>query len=225
MNNEVKLIGWYGDDLTHACSAWTSTSRELTEDKIKRVPQLLKMLAQEGHHTPFEKSSLHFLVTVDQATHIHLLKHRIGVSINGESARYKELKEDKTGLPSDWEGIKLSENAIPHKQDREIWGNDWLTVLRRHSEISNMLYHQALADLTPVLGRKRAKESARFFKTFNSQITMDVMFNWRSFAHFQHLRNDEHAQVEVREVAQEMLRLVKEIDGNPFEHTIKAFGY
>lgn len=223
MNNEVKLIGWYGDDLTHACSAWTSTSRELTEDKIKRVPQLLKMLAQEGHHTPFEKSSLHFLVTVDQATHIHLLKHRIGVSINGESARYKELKEDKTGLPSDWEGIKLSENAIPHKQDREIWGNDWLTVLRRHSEISNMLYHQALADLTPVLGRKRAKESARFFKTFNSQITMDVMFNWRSFAHFQHLRNDEHAQVEVREVAQEMLRLVKEIDGNPFEHTVKAF--
>ena len=51
------------------------------------------MLASEGHHTPFEKSSLHFLVTVDQATHIHLLKHRIGVAINGESARYKELKE------------------------------------------------------------------------------------------------------------------------------------
>ena len=75
------------------------------------------------------------------------------------------------------------------------------------------------------MGRKRAKETARFFKTFNSQITMDVMFNWRSFAHFQYLRNDEHAQVEVREVAQEMLRLVKEIDGNPFEHTIKAFGY
>ncbi len=34
----------------------------------------------------------------------------------------------------------------------------------------------------------RAKESARFFKTFNSQITMDVMFNWRSFYHFQQLR-------------------------------------
>ena len=100
-NNKVELLGHYGDDLVHACSAWTSTSRELTAEKIERVPKLLTMLATEGHHTPFEKSSLHFLVTVDQATHIHLLKHRIGVSINGESARYKELKEDKTYLPAD----------------------------------------------------------------------------------------------------------------------------
>lgn len=44
-------------------SAWTSTNRDLTEDKKKRLPELLKMLAEKGHHTPFEKSSLHFLVT------------------------------------------------------------------------------------------------------------------------------------------------------------------
>jgi flavin-dependent thymidylate synthase len=204
MNNKVELLGHYGDDLVHACSAWTSTSRELTDEKIERVPKLLNMLASEGHHTPFEKSSLHFLVTVDQATHIHLLKHRIGVSINGESARYKELKEDKTYLPSDW----------PER---------WDTALRNFTNESNTLYHMCLEELTPVLGRKRAKESARFFKTFNSQITMDVMFNWRSFAHFQQLRNSEHAQVEVRELAQQMLKLVKNIEGNPFKHTIKAF--
>jgi thymidylate synthase ThyX len=85
------------------------------------------------------------------------------------------------------------------------------------------LYHQCLEDLTPTLGRKRAKESARFFKAFNSQITMDVMFNWRSFYHFQQLRNSDHAQREVRELAQNMLDKVKEIEGNPFELTIKAF--
>ena len=203
-NNKVELLGYYGDDLVHACSAWTSTSRELTSEKIERVPKLLTMLATEGHHTPFEKSSLHFLVTVDQATHIHLLKHRIGVSINGESARYKELKEDKTYLPTDW----------PER---------WDTALRNFTNESNMLYHQCLDELTPILGRKRAKESARFFKTFNSQITMDIMFNWRSFAHFQQLRNSEHAQVEVQELAQQMLDLVKNIEGNPFKHTIGAF--
>jgi thymidylate synthase ThyX len=49
------------------------------------------------------------------------------------------------------------------------------------------------------------------------------MFNWRSFYHFQKLRNDEHAQLEVRELAQQMLELVKTIEGNPFEQTIKAF--
>jgi flavin-dependent thymidylate synthase len=204
MNNIVELLGHYGNDLTHACSAWTSTSRELTDEKITRVPKLLTMLASEGHHTPFEKSSLHFLVTVDQATHIHLLKHRIGVSINGESARYKELKEDKMYIPYDW-------------------SNTWHFKLKEYTEQGNKLYHEALEYFTPILGRKRAKESARFFKTFNSQITMDLMFNWRSFAHFQQLRNSEHAQVEVRQLAQDMLDQVKNIEGNPFEHTINAF--
>jgi thymidylate synthase ThyX len=38
------------------------------------------------------------------------------------------------------------------------------------------------------------------------------------------LRNSEHAQVEVRELAQQMLDLVKNIEGNPFKYTIEAFG-
>jgi len=203
-SNKVELIGYYGSDLVHAQSAWTSTSRDLTPDKIGRIDKLLTMLAKEGHHTPFEKSSLHFLVTVEQATHIHLLKHRIGVSINGESARYKELKEDRMYVPYDW-------------------NNSWANKLEKYAEEGNQLYHEALEYFTPILGRKRAKESARFFKAFNSQITMDVMFNWRSFYHFQNLRNSEHAQVEVRHLAQEMLDQVKNIEGNPFELTIKAF--
>jgi flavin-dependent thymidylate synthase len=201
--NKVELIGFYGSDTVHALSAWTSTSRNLTHEKEARIPDLLSMLAREGHHTPFEKSSLHFLVTCDQASHIHLLKHRIGVSINGESARYKELKEDRYHVPEDW-------------------NEHWVENLISFTDISNTFYHKALEELTPILGRKRAKESARFFKTMNSQITMDVMFNWRSFAHFQGLRNSEHSQKEIREIAAEMLRLVKEID--EFEHTIKAFG-
>lgn len=208
--NKVELLGYYGSDLVHAQSAWTSTSRDITDEKKARIGKLLTMLASEGHHTPFEKSSLHFLVTVDQATHIHLIKHRIGVSVNGESARYKELKEDKYYLPDDWKGLG-DEN------------DTWLSKLTSFTEEGNRLYHQCLEDLTPILGRKRAKESARFFKTFNSQITMDVMFNWRSFYHFQKLRNSEHAQLEVRQLAQDMLELVKNIDGNPFALTIEAF--
>ena len=100
---------------------------------------------------------------------------------------------------------------------------NWYEHLEWFTANANHWYHQCLEELTPILGRKRAKESARFFKTFNSQITMDISFNWRSFAHFQGLRNSEHAQLEVRELAQQMLELVKSIEGNPFEHTIKSF--
>lgn len=226
MSNKVELIGWYGGDEINACSAWTSTSRDLTTKKKERIPDLLKMLAENGHETPFEKSIIHFLVDTEIASHIHILKHRIS-SLNAESARYKELKEDKFYIPEDWQNAKLEEDL-----DIENWyghfsalkGEAWSNILEDYTKVGNELYHRALKDLTAAVGRKRAKESARFFKTYNSQIQADVMFNFRSFVNFQRLRNSEHAQLEIREIAAEMLRLVKEIPGDPFKYTIEAFG-
>lgn len=201
-NNTVELMGTYGSDETHALSAWTSTSRYLSPKKRARMGKLLDMLAREGHHTPFEKSSLHFLVTTDIATHIHLLKHRIGVNINGESARYKEFKIDKYYLPVDWPESERDNLEAFIKQAYEN-------------------YHGCIARLEEAgYSRKRAKESARLYLPYGIQITCDIMFNWRSFAHFQKLRNDEHAQLEVRQVAAEMLRLVEE--GGDFPMTINA---
>jgi len=234
MKNEVELIGYYGDDNTHALSAWTSTSRDLDEGKHTRIGKLLTMLAKDGHHTPFEKSSIHFLVTTDIASHIQLLKHRIAVSINAESARYKELQEDKYFLPEDWGDIRNSKpnlrvdasgepSASLYNKQTTFNNEKWTSILRKYTELGNNLYHQCVADLEPVLGRKRAKESARFFKTYNSQITADVMFNWRSFAHFLNLRNKPDAQLEIREIAATMLSQVKSIEGNPFKLTLEAF--
>jgi thymidylate synthase (FAD) len=202
MKNEVELIGTYGSDKTHALSAWTSTSRQIGPKKLARVGKLLDMLAVEGHHTPFEKSSLHFLVTTDIATHIHLLKHRVGVSINAESARYKEFKLDKYHLPVDW--------------DEEEQGELETFVKEAYRRYRNCIARLEEKGYT----RKRAKESARLYLPYGIQITCDIMFNWRSFAHFQKLRNDEHAQLEIREVAAEMLRLVEE--QGDFPMTIRA---
>jgi thymidylate synthase ThyX len=171
LKNTVELIGFYGDDLTIACSAWTSTSRNLTEEKKKRVGKMINMLWSEGHEYI---------------------------------------------IPDDWEGIEVSN-----------WPKDmpmryWTDVLKDYTEMGNGLYHKCIADLEPVLGRKRAKESARFFKTYNSQIQADIMFNMRSFANFIKLRNSEHAQLEIREIAQQMWDLVESIEGQPFKHTLEA---
>jgi flavin-dependent thymidylate synthase len=220
MTNKIELIGYYGNDEIHACSAWTSTSRDITDEKRTRIPKLLKMLADAGHHTPFEKSSLHFLVDCDIASHVHLLKHRIGCSINGESARYKELKEDKYYIPDDWSATKRTDTIKFGGQDGSVF---WSDALLEYTELGNKLYHACLKDLEPVLGRKRAKESARFFKTYNSQIQADVMFNWRSFAHAIQLRASTDAQKEIKDIFVQMLNLVENIEGQPFKHTIQAF--
>jgi thymidylate synthase ThyX len=142
------------------------------------------------------------------------------------------LKEDKYYLPEDWDGININldwDNAkdehgfhlgVPFKC-AEI--KDWNDMLGWYTRLGNFLYHSAVKDLEPVLGRKRAKESARFFKTYNSQIQADVSFNMRSFANFQKLRNSEHSQLEIREIADKMLDLVINIEGGPFKHTLEAW--
>ncbi len=223
MKNKVELLGYYGSDEAIACSAWTSTSRNLTEEKRARIGKLINFLWKEGHETPFEKGLVHFLVDTDIASHIHLLKHRIS-SLNAESARYKELKEDKYYLPEDWGEITVGKSTYNSEtRFKTSEEHKWIDILSEYTSIGNGLYHQCIEDLTPTLGRKRAKESARFFKTYNSQIQADIMFNMRSFANFQKLRNSEHAQLEIREIAQEMLDLVKNIEGNPFKHTLEAW--
>jgi len=220
--NTVVLLGHYGSDEVISCSAWTSTSRELTDEKRSRIPKLINMLWSEGHETPFEKATIHFLVDCDIASHIHLLKHRIA-SINAESARYKELKEDKMYIPEDW--------YKPYQNDDDYKGiantgightKSLADALKVYSELGNRLYHESLEQLSKYGNRKRAKESARFFKGYNSQIQSDISFNMRSFANFIKLRNSEHAQLEIREIAQQMWDLVEGIEGQPFKYSLEA---
>ena len=210
--NKVQLIGFYGTDETIALSAWTSTSRDLTEEKRQRIPELVRRLWFDGHETPFEKVQLHFLVTCDIASHIHLLKHRIS-SLNAESARYKELKDDKYYVPDDWTNIIGTQDGIMTL---------WSEKLIQSTERSILLYHEALKELTPILGRKRAKETARYFLPYNTQITSDVMFNLRSFANFFRLRNSEHAQVEIQQIARQMMTLAYNIEGRPLKSALDA---
>ena len=207
--NKVELIGHYGSDETIALSAWTSTSRDLTDEKRQRIPALVQRLWYDGHETPFEKVQLHFLVTCDIASHIHLLKHRIS-SLNAESARYKELKDDKYYVPEDWNDIKFT----PF--------DSWADRLIESTEMNILLYHEAIKELTPILGRKRAKETARYFLPYNTQVTCDVMFNLRSFANFYQLRSSEHAQVEIQQIARQMMDLAYNIEGQPLKAALDA---
>lgn len=204
-SNTVELIGVYGSDESHALSAWTSTSRDLTDEKRDRIGTLLTYLATNEHHTPFEKSTLHFLVDVDTASHIHIIKHRIGVSVNGESARYKEHTTDKYYIPDDW--------PVSEKEK-----------LAYFNEVAFAHYHETIERLVAGgMDRKRAKESARFYLPYASQVYLDVSFNFRSFMLFQKLRNDDHAQLEIHDIAQTMLELVR--DTGQFDLSLKAFGY
>lgn len=213
MRNKVKLEGWYGGDKTHAQAAWCSTYRkdqydesisEAMSKREERIPALLKMLAENEHGTPFERSLLHFSATVDTASHIHILKHR-HFSVNGESARYKEYTEDKYYIPNDW-----------HEDD--------VVLLEEVADDAYQRYHLFLVDNMDTLSRKRAKESARYFLPYATQVNLDFSCNFRAFVHFQKLRNSDSAQLEIHSIAQTMLEAVRNETNDQFQYSLSAWG-
>lgn len=203
--NKVTLLELAGSDLSHARAAWASTQQDISPEKMERVGPLLKFLAENQHGTPFEHSMLSFHIQGDIASHIHCLKHRTGVSINTESARYKELQEDLYYLPTDW----------PEEM------NESTTEVM---DILHDLYHSIITKLDQGgVPRSRAKEMSRYVLPYAHQLRWVMTFNFRSFMHFQTLRNSTHAQREIREIAQGMLSLVRE-DGR-FDLSLDAFGW
>ena len=233
-NNSVELIDYMGSDKLHSLAAWASTFAEfdipmpkeinlrvdqivdhiLNNGKRKRtIEELLTFLSSQQHFSPFRMSSFVFAMNTDIATHIQKLKHSVLLEAeNGESARYKELAEDKFYMPDDWKDLPIEK--------------DWYGILMHHTELSNELYHKCLADLTPVLGKKRAKETARYFKTYNSQINTVNKLSFDGVMQFYHKRHDKaFVQDEIADVAIMMVECIMNIPDNPFKYSLKAFGF
>jgi thymidylate synthase (FAD) len=68
-----------------------------------------------------------------------------------------------------------------------------------------------------------AKEQCRVILPLCLETTFIWTGSFLAFVHLCNLRLKPDAQKETQMVVAEMLRLVKEIEGNPFKHTIAAF--
>lgn len=233
--NSVVLITYVGSDNLHAVNAWASTFLELGVDlpdninervdvlaeaiqaqgaRKRSVPQLLSYLAKHGHTSPFRASSLIFAMTVELATHVQLLTHTVAIKhTNAESARYKELMEDKYYLPQDW-------------LDYGIRGKAFYEALEEHTKQGNELYHGAIAALTEAgMSKQRAKETARYFKGYNSQLNAVRSMSFDGLMQLWQKRGEHSpSQREIARVVEDMVQAVRDIPGNPFKHSLAAFG-
>jgi len=232
--NNVVLLDYMGSDKHHSLAAWASTFFELgipmPEDtkmrvdsivdyiltkskRMRNIEDLLTYLADNEHESPFRMSSFIFGMTTDIATHIQKLKHAVILEAeNGESAKYKELNEDKFYLPEDW------------LQYGEV-GNKWYELLKENTERANLLYHQCFKELKEAdVPLKRVKETARFFKTYNSQINTVNRFSFAGVMQFYNKRTVDFAQDEIKNIAHQMVECIKNIPNNPFEYSLRAYG-
>lgn len=202
----VDLVEVTGSDSTVAAAARVSTRASQRRPAPERDAGLINYLMRNRHGTPFEHNYLSFYVEAPIFVTRQMLKHRIGVSINEESGRYRQFRPvfyvptDRTrplvqvGRPGDY-GYNPGTDAqwnLMTEAVREVLTLSWSLYQRLlHAGISNEVARMNL----PLC-------------TFSS---LQISFNTRSLMHFISLRGNaldaayvSHPQWETAQVAAAM---------------------
>ncbi len=208
---KAELLSYFGDDLMAVNAARISYSKlkESFDDKDKK---LINYLVNHGHFSPFKHPQLQFRIECPIFVERQMFKHQIGLTANSISGRYVDFS-DKYFVVTE-----LRKQSASSKQGSE-------GVLDRPDLIIKM--KELVADCASLYKELcdagTAKEQARIILP----LCLETQFVWTGsllpFIHMWQQRLKKDAQEETRELAAEMLNLVKNIEGNPFQHTIAAF--
>ena len=227
----VELQEFMGSDASVANAAWVSTyDKDRREDKYddpEKVAQLVPRLIRDGHSTPVESVILRFWIRMPIFTDRQHMTHRIA-SHNGLSGRYRTLPDDWFGIPLDCIEI-LDKSSENHN-----WGGEVSRDFDQLCDRANKFYKGQLELLRNAekAGRitnaeyKRVREILRGVLPTAGMVERTTIFNLRSFANYQRLRNSDHAQPEIKRVAELMLAEVEKAGVAPITiATLKETGW
>jgi thymidylate synthase (FAD) len=185
----------------------------LTPDK---TAGFVEMLAEIGHESPIEHASFTFGIEgVSRSLLAQITRHRIA-SFSVQSQRYVKEAQFEYVLPpeieKDEQARKIYTESMERAQDEYDRLTEILTAKHKAAFIAAGISEKKAARDA----EKKAIEDARFVLPNACTTKMIVTMNARSLLNFFSHRCCNRAQWEIREVANEMLRLVTEVAPNIF---------
>lgn len=212
---QVEILDVFGNDLMVINSARVSygKSKEVFDSNDEK---LIKYLVEHKHIAPFRHPQVQFRITCPIYVERQLFKHQVGISVNSISGRYVDFSDSYTEI-KEWR--KQSKSS---KQGSEGILNDaeqYHCSLREKQVID---FCKKVYDEYIEMGV--SKEQARTILPLNLNTTFIWTGSLLALFHLFNLRLKSDTQAETREVAMQMLEQLKSIEGNPFEHSLKAFG-
>ena len=211
---KVELQESMGTDRSIAEAAWTSSltfqgKEKRTDEDVRRVVQ---MLANDKHSTPFESVIMRFWIKLPISIDRQHMTHRIG-SHNGMSGRYRTMPDEFLDVPFDVKNITQKIDLFHHKSSELDSSQNYIQICQQANLIyRSMLEMAKIAEKSNVISNSDYKRFREFYRGMLPQNNMTeriTIFNLRSFANYQKLRNNPHAQPEIQEVARLMLEEVK----------------
>lgn len=178
----------------------------------QKVDEFLKILIEMGHQSPIEHACFTFAVEgVSRVLTHQLVRHRIA-SYSQQSQRYVKLDQFEYIIPphirNNSEAKKLFQQAMEDDQ-------------RHYDQLVELLYNQHYKRIIDQQGKdqktagreaeKMAIEDARYVFPNACETKIIFTMNARALYNFFRLRCCNRAQWEIRKLAEEMLRQVRQV--------------
>ena len=179
-------------------------SENLTEESINKF---VNNLAKIGHLSPFEHATFTFAIEgVDRTLTHQLVRHRIA-SFSQQSQRYVKLSDSFE---------HTTPNVVREMGEEFVheWHGDIMGMLELYNKWEEKIEQFVIVNDYPTNGmnaEKVACENARGMLPNACETKIVVTMNVRSLYHFFEKRCCNRAQEPIRELADEMLRLCREV--------------
>ncbi len=179
--------------------------------------KFLKMLLSLGHESPIEHATFTFGIDgVSRSLLAQLTRHRIA-SYTVKSQRYVKEGQFEYVIPPEIEKDENAKKIFLQTMEYEQKAYDDLTEILQEKHKKAFLEQGLDEKEATKKAEKKAIEDARYVLPNACSTTLMMTFNARSLYNFFEHRCCERAQWEIREMADEMLKLVKEVAPTLFE--------
>lgn len=187
----------------------------LSEEK---TASFVEMLSEIGHESPIEHASFTFGIEgVSRALLAQITRHRMA-SFSVQSQRYVMEKQFEYVIPPEIEAEPEAKELFIKEMENDQKVYEQLTDILRDKHYKLFLQQGMDEKAAARSAEKKAIEDARFVLPNACDTKMILTMNARSLMNFFKHRCCNRAQWEIREVAYQMLALVKDVAPNLFKN-------
>lgn len=202
----VQLLDWKGSDLDIARAARVQPEAEWRGEADEK---LIRYMLRNRHNTPFEHVVFTFWVKAPIFVYRQWHRHRTQ-SYNEQSARYMVM-DGEFYVP---EIAAIGKQSEKNHQAREVGGG--LTVVEAtRLDAQRLIYAEtceaAVATYKRLLDLGWPRELARMCLPVSVYSEMTTTVSLHNLFHFLGLRDDDHAQPEIRVYAKAILGLIRPV--------------
>lgn len=184
----------------------------------EKTAKFLERLASMGHESPMEHVSFTFGIEgVSRSLLAQLTRHRIA-SYSVKSQRYVKEGQFAYVIPHEIASIPEAKEEFERAMAEDVASYNRLTDILFEKHFANLKASGMEEKKAKSAAEKKAIEDARYVLPNACETSLIVTMNARSLMNFFHHRCCERAQWEIREMATEMLRLVRAVAPTLFRY-------